>query len=168
MTCQWFLRLFDTECIVTQLYHIYILNNRGKLQEKISFGRKIILKNISLLFFGVNVNVLKWTSLQALWNTLQPLKHWRKVVLSNINIKKCFLNLIREMTMILSNNFIYPMSYNSNVLKMKTSWYLCRKINFKFLINNQLGPARRVNIFKVFGYLSRPFALSPIFQPWAP
>ena len=45
------------------------------------------------------------------------------------------------------------MSYNSNVLKMKTSWYLYRKINFKLLINNQLGPARRVNISKMFGYL---------------
>ena len=36
---------------------------------------------------------------------------------------------------------------------MKTSWYLYRKINFKLLINNQLGPARRVNISKMFGYL---------------
>ena len=36
---------------------------------------------------------------------------------------------------------------------MKTSWYLYRKINFKLLINNQLGPAWRENISKIFGYL---------------
>ena len=36
---------------------------------------------------------------------------------------------------------------------MKTSWYLYRKINFKLLIDNQLCPARRVNISKKFGYL---------------
>ena len=36
---------------------------------------------------------------------------------------------------------------------MKTSWYLYRKINFKFLINNQLGPAWRASISKMFGYL---------------
>ena len=36
---------------------------------------------------------------------------------------------------------------------MKTSWYLYRKINFNFLINNQLGPAWTVNISKMFGYL---------------
>ena len=62
-----------------------ILNNRGKCQnlnqEKISVGRKRIFKKISLLFFGVNVNVLNRTSLKALWNMLQPLKHWRRVVL---------------------------------------------------------------------------------------
>ena len=61
-----------------------ILSNRGKWQnlnqERISVGRKIIFKKISLLFFGVNVNVLKWTSLQALWNMLQALKHQRRVV----------------------------------------------------------------------------------------
>ena len=34
-------------------------------------------------------------------------------------------------------------------MKMKTSWYLYRKIK----INNQLGPAQRVNISKMFGYL---------------
>ena len=47
-----------------------ILNNRGKWQnlkqEKFSVGRKRILKNISLLFSGVNVNVIKRTSLHAL------------------------------------------------------------------------------------------------------
>ena len=42
------------------------------------------------------------------------------------------------------------MRYNSNVLKMKTSCYLCRKINFKLLIKNQLGPAWTVNISKMF------------------
>ena len=35
---------------------------------------------------------------------------------------------------------------------MKTSWYLYRKINFKLLINNQLGPAWRANISKIIGY----------------
>ena len=64
-------------------------NNRGKWQnlkqKKISAGKKRILKNISLFFFGANVNVLKRTSLQALWNMLQPLKHWRRVVLNSIN-----------------------------------------------------------------------------------
>ena len=37
--------------------------------------------------------------------------------------------------------------------EIKTSSYLYRKINFKFLINNQLGPAWRANISKMFGYL---------------
>ena len=49
-----------------------ILNNRGKCQnlnqKEISVGRKIISKKISLLFFSVNLNVLKRTSLQDLWN----------------------------------------------------------------------------------------------------
>ena len=36
---------------------------------------------------------------------------------------------------------------------MKTSWYLYRKINFKLLINNQLGPSWRANMSKMFGYL---------------
>ena len=36
---------------------------------------------------------------------------------------------------------------------MKASWYLYRKINFNFLINNQLGRAWRINISKMFGYL---------------
>ena len=56
-----------------------ILNNRGKCQnlnqEKISVGRKRIFKKISLLFFGVNVNVLIRTNLQTLWNMLQPLRY---------------------------------------------------------------------------------------------
>ena len=47
----------------------------------------------------------------------------------------------------------YPLRYNSNVLKLKTSWYLQQKINFKLLIKNQLGPARRAKISKMFGYL---------------
>ena len=46
------------------------LNNREKWQnlnqEKISVGRKIIFKKISLLSFGIDVNVLKQTSRQAL------------------------------------------------------------------------------------------------------
>ena len=46
------------------------LNNRGKRenlkQEKISVGRKIIYKKLSLLLLGVNVNVYKRTSLQTL------------------------------------------------------------------------------------------------------
>ena len=53
-------------------------------------------------------------------------------------------------------NFVqsfYPLRCNSNVLKLKTSWYLQRKINFKLLIKNQLGPARRAKISKMFGYL---------------
>ena len=49
-----------------------ILTNRAKWQninqEKISLGRKRVFKKISLLFFGVNVNVLKQTSLQSLQN----------------------------------------------------------------------------------------------------
>ena len=36
---------------------------------------------------------------------------------------------------------------------MKTSWYLYREINFKLLINNQLGLAWRANISKMSGYL---------------
>ena len=44
--------------------------------------------------------------------------------------------------------WFYPMRYNSNVLKMKTSRYLYRKIN-----NNQLGLAWRANISKLFGNL---------------
>ena len=53
-------------------------------------------------------------------------------------------------------NFIqsfYPLRCNSNMLKLKTSWYLQQKINFKLLIKNQLGPARRAKISKMFGYL---------------
>ena len=45
------------------------------------------------------------------------------------------------------------MRYNSNRLKMKTTWSLYRKIDFKLLINNHLGPAWRTNISEVFGYL---------------
>ena len=89
-------------------------NNRGKWKnvmqkkkKKKKFCRKKrVLKNISLLFFGVNVNVLKRTSLQAPWNMLELLKHGRRKLLNSINIKKWFLNLIRGMTVILSNNFI--------------------------------------------------------------
>ena len=46
------------------------------------------------------------------------------------------------------------MRYNSNLLKMKKSWYLCRKINFNLLINNQLAPPRTVIISKMRGYFS--------------
>ena len=63
--------------------------------------------------------------------------------------------MISEPHMENDNDFIqqlYPISYNSNVLKMKTGWYSCRKINFKLLINNQLHPAWRVNTSKMFGY----------------
>ena len=85
-------------------------NKRGKWHnikhKKKFFWEKKNFKKYSLLFFGVNVNVLKLSSLQALWNMLQPLKHWRRVVLSSINIKKWFLNLIWGMTVILSNNII--------------------------------------------------------------
>ena len=56
-----------------------ILNNKGKWQnlnkEKIFVGRKRIFKKKPLLFFGVNVNFLKRTSLQALRTMSQPLKH---------------------------------------------------------------------------------------------
>ena len=76
------------------------------LIKKIPIGRKRTLRNISLLFFGVNFNVLKRTSLQALWNMLQSLKHWQRVVLSSIAINKWFLRLIRGITVIFSNNFI--------------------------------------------------------------
>ena len=47
----------------------------------------------------------------------------------------------------------YPLRYNANVLKLKASWYLQGKINFKLLIKNQLGPARTAKIAKMFGYL---------------
>ena len=43
---------------------------------------------------------------------------------------------------------------------MKTSWYLYRKINFKLLINNQLGLAWIANISKMLGYFFRS-ALGP-------
>ena len=133
-----FLQLFDNECLATQRYHMQHFKQQRKWQnlkqKKISVGRKRILKNTSSLFFGVNVKVLKRTSLQALWDMLQPLKHWRRVVFSSINIKKWFLKVIREITVILSNNLIQW--DNLNVLKMKTSWYLYRKINFRLLINN--------------------------------
>ena len=35
-------------------------------------------------------------------------------------------------------------------LKMKTSWYLQRIINLKLLIKNELGPAQRAKISKIF------------------
>ena len=54
-----------------------ILNNSGKWQslnqEKISVENFFF--KISLLFFDVNVNILKRTNLQALRSMLQPLKH---------------------------------------------------------------------------------------------
>ena len=118
MTCQWYLRLFDTECVVTQLYHKQTTGESDKiLIKKIPVGRKKILRNISLLFFGVNVNVLKRTSLQALWNMLQSLRHWRRVVLSSIIIKKWFLKLIRGITVILSKNFI-----QSDIIRRCWKW----------------------------------------------
>ena len=40
-----------------------------------------------------------------------------------------------------------------NVVKLKTSWHLQRKTNFKLLIKNRFGPARRAKISKMFGYL---------------
>ena len=83
---------------------------------------------------------------------LQPLKHWRKVVSSSINIKKWFLNLIRGITVILSNHFIH-WDIIRTCWKLKTNWYLQRKINFKLLIKNQLDPAWRAAISKMFGYL---------------
>ena len=46
-----------------------------------------------------------------------------------------------------------PLRYNSKVLKLKAIWYLQRKINFKLLTKNQLGPAPRAKISKMFGYL---------------
>ena len=69
----------------------------------------------ALYFFDVNVNVLKRTSLQVLWKMLQTLKDWWRVVLSSINMKKWFLNYMRVIL----------------VLKIKTSWYLKRKINME-------------------------------------
>ena len=83
----------------SSLYNI--LDNRGKWQnlkqEKLSIGRK----RIALLFFGVvNGNVLKQARLQALWNMLQSLKYWRRVVLRKINIKKWFPNLIQGIPII--------------------------------------------------------------------
>ena len=80
--------------------------NVKQKKKKNSVRKKWILKNILLFFFGLNVNVLKQTSLQALWNMLQPLKHWERIVLTSINIKKWFPNLVRGMTVIISNSFI--------------------------------------------------------------
>ena len=74
--------------------------------DKILSKKKVLSGEKELLFFGVNVNVLKRTSLQALWNMLQHLKHWQRAVLSSINNKKGFLNFIRGITfypIILSN-----------------------------------------------------------------
>ena len=86
------------------------INNRKKRQnvkQKKKFCReKKNFKKYFITFLRRNVNIFKRTSLQALWNMLQPLKHWRRVVLSSYNIKKWFLNLMRGMTVILSNNFI--------------------------------------------------------------
>ena len=119
MTCQWFLRLFDTECVVTQLYHKQTTGESDKIliKKKNPVGKKRILRDISLLFFRVNVNVLKQTSLQALWNMLQSLRHWRRVVLSSIIIKKWFLKLIRGITLILSKNFI-----QSDIIRTCWKW----------------------------------------------
>ena len=47
----------------------------------------------------------------------------------------------------------YPLRYNSNGMKLKATCYLQQQINFKLLIKNQLGPARRAKISKMFGYL---------------
>ena len=48
MTCQQFLQLFDTECIVSQLYHKENFKQKGKLQnrkqKKILLGEKEFLK----------------------------------------------------------------------------------------------------------------------------
>ena len=130
-------------------------NNRGKWQnlkqEKISVARKRIFKKLSLLFFGLNVNIYTRTSLQVLWKMLQPLKHWRKVVLSSIDIKKWFLNLIRG----INSDFIqlfYPMSLIRTCRKWKQVGIYAGKLILNS-INNQLGPARRANISKMFGYL---------------
>ena len=55
---------------------------------------------------SVKILIKKRTSLQALWNMLQSLKHWQRVVLSSIAINKWFLRLIQGITVIFSNNFI--------------------------------------------------------------
>ena len=86
-----------------------ILNKREKCQnlnqEKISVEIKTIFRNISLLFFGVNVNVVKRISLQVIWNMLQSLKQSME---SSTCIKKWFLKLIGRITMV----------------KVKASWHL--------------------------------------------
>ena len=54
------------------------------------------------------------------------------------------------------NDFIqlfYPLRYNSNLLKSKTSWYLQRKFNFNLVVKNYLGPAWRAKISRMIGYL---------------
>ena len=146
------------------------LNNIGKWQnlqqEKISVGRKRIFKKLSLLFFGVNINVYKRTSLQALWRMLQPLKHWRKVVLSSINIKKWFLNLIRGITVILSNHFIHW-----NIIQKCWNWKPVGIYNGKLTLNSKISlvQLREQRFLKCLGiFFSQPLVLSPIFQPWAP
>ena len=97
MTCQWFLQLFETKCAATQLYHIQHFKQQGKVakpQPRKDFcWEKIIFKKISLLSFEANVNTLKRTSLQALWNMLQPLKHQRRIVLI---LRNDFLTLYGE------------------------------------------------------------------------
>ena len=119
MTCQWFLRLFDTECVVTQLYHKQTTGESDKIliKKKNPVGKKRILRDISLLFFRVNVNVLKQTSLQALWNMLQSLKNRRRLVLSSVNIKKWFLKLVQWITLILSYNF-----FQSDIIRTCWKW----------------------------------------------
>ena len=105
MTCQWFLRLFNTECIVTQLCYIQATGESDKILSKKKFCReKKNFKKYFITFLRRKVAALKQTSRQALWNV--PLKHWRRVVLSRISIKKWFIKLIQGITVILSNNFI--------------------------------------------------------------
>ena len=61
--------------------------NRGKWQ-KLKQKNDSVGKIFPLLFFSVNVNVLKQISLQALWNILQPFKHLQRVVLGSIKISE--------------------------------------------------------------------------------
>ena len=102
-------------------------------QEKISVGRKRIFKKLSQLFFGVNFNVYERTSLQALCKMLQPLKHWRKVVVSSINIKRWFLNFVRGITVILSNHFIHW-----DIIRTCWNWKQVGIYNGKLTLYSQL------------------------------
>ena len=60
------------------------------------------------------------------------------------------------------------MRYNLNVLKMKTSWHLYRKINFKLLIISLAQLGEQIILKRLGVCFSQPLALSPTFQSWTP
>ena len=137
------------------------LNNRGKWQnlkqEKISAGRKRIFKKLSLLFFGVNVNVYKQISLQALWKMLQPLKHWWKIGLSSINIKGLFIwkwaGLVRQAGSPRSDDFYPTFMWDLHLSSIKKFVMSLEKDHFDqvvFTITNGEKPSCRTNVLILF------------------